>query len=190
LIDGPVEGAHRNGTLTIEDARAVDLTLTGSRARLVRIADEVTVQSRGGDLFIRDTRGRLTIDPVNSDVTIAGAAGDVRVNGSGGRLEITDPGGAVQIDARRSDVTVALAAAVPLTVVANGGRVRVALGDAPVAIDAVATDGGRIDARAIGVDARADGDTMRVNVLMSGGDGAAAPVILRAAQGEIVIARR
>jgi hypothetical protein len=150
-IAGAIEGGHRNGELTIEDAQDVTLTLVGSTAIITRPRGPVDVNARNGSTRLEAPAARVTAEVHSQQFVVVEPADAVRVGGIGGEITIERPRGAIDVDARRTRVTATLDRAVPLTVFAAEGDVTVMVDDVSrMALDVVA-DSGRIDARGVGL---------------------------------------
>ena len=186
-IKGQVTGNHRNGEFLIFDAGAVTLTLVSSKLTVETIGGGVTLNARNGPARISEVNGPLALDLSNAEAWVVRPRGTVRVNGSGGRVSIDDPAKPVNIDVRRTNVTVTLAQAVPVTAITADAPLRLALtGPPPIALDAVALDGGSIDATDFSLVTDTSHEQARVKHTFGAG---AAAVALRNQHGEIVISR-
>jgi hypothetical protein len=150
-ISGAIEGGHRNGELTIEDAQDVSLTLVGSTAVLTRPRGAVDVNARNGSTRLESPAGRVTVEVNAQHLTILDPADAVRVGGIGGEITIERPRGAIDVDARRTRVSLALDRAVASTMFAAEGDVTLAVSDVSrMSLDVVG-DPGRIDASGVGL---------------------------------------
>ncbi len=183
-IAGAVSGTHRNGAIAIADAGAIALTLSGVTATLDRAHGETTVSLRNGACRAQDLAGPFTVDAANALVELTRPSGAVQITLSGGSASVVQPRGSVRIDARNAAASATLDRAVPLTAIAIGGGMRLALphDTLPIVLEAVA-DPGTIVATDLGLapDARDRGATLRHTF------GNEAHVALRIDGGEIVI---
>jgi hypothetical protein len=150
-IAGGIDGAHRNGELTIDDGRDVTLALIGSTAVIRRSLGAVSISARNGSTRIEQPAGAVVAEATNQHLTVVESLGDVRVGGVGGEITIERPRRAIDIDARRTRVTLLLDRAVPATVFSAEGGVMLTLADVSlVALDVIA-DVGKIDAQRVGL---------------------------------------
>jgi len=150
-IAGGIDGAHRNGELSIEDVRDVTLALIGSTAVIRRPLGAVSISARNGSTRIEQPAGAVVAEATNQHLTIVESLGDVRVGGVGGEITIERPRRAIDVDARRTRVTLVLDSAVPATVFSAEGGVTLTLADvSQVALDVIA-DVGKIDAQRVGL---------------------------------------
>lgn len=185
-VSGTVTGSHRNGDLTITDVGSVDLSLTSSRAKFSGIAHSVMLNSRNGRCEIAEAHGAVEIDQTSVETKVTGADGPVRVTGTGGRVTVTSPRQEVKVDCRRTEVEVLLDAAVPLTVLSSDETMRVTLDGPPaVTLDAVASDGGKIQLEDLDLQVTtADGESRCSHAF---GPASAPRVTLRSARANVVI---
>lgn len=185
-IAGLVDGAHRNGTLLVEGAGAVSLSLANSEAVLRGVRGATGIVARNGSTRLEQGTGPATIEVTNQNLTVIEPGGDVRISGSGGDVRVERPRAPIDIDLRRVGLTIDLDRAVPVTAFVVDARVSVSIDPAaPFALD-MATEGGRIDAGAIGVAvAQRDGDDRLEHVI--GND---ARVAVRGERSSIVITPR
>jgi hypothetical protein len=185
-LEGAVTGTHRNGRLTITDVGSVSITLVSSRATIGDVRGAVTLNTRNGECKVVAARGPIEIDEVNNAVTVSGSVASVRVSGNNGSVTIERPRGEVNVDVRRAEVEVTLATSARLTLLTTDEPLRLLLEGPPsIDVDAIATEGGKIDARDLGVEpTKAD-----LEARMSHAFGAAggARVALRNLRGDIVI---
>jgi hypothetical protein len=183
-IAGAIEGGHRNGTLGIDGAGAVDLSLVGSNATIAGARGAVTITARNGETHFRNVRGALDVDASNALVDIDGAASPLRVNAVNGTVAIAHAHADIRLDARVVKTTLVLDAAVPVTAIVVEGTTRLELvGPPPITIDA-ATDHGTIDASELGLAPEIVGATAALRHTF----GTAARVSVRCDRGQIVIA--
>jgi len=187
-IAGRVSGAHRSGRLVVEGAEDVSLSLTNSDSELAAVRGDIRVTARNGELVVRDAAGPVEIDQVNLDLSLQAPRGTVYVSGTGGEIRIVDPHDEVRVDTRRAEVELQLDRGVTATVLTSGDTIRLLLGDATaISLDAVATNGGEIQAAEF--ELAADGDDRERRLTHTFNDGTAR-VALRNDDGEIVIRRR
>lgn len=187
-IAGRVSGAHRSGRLVVEGAQEANLSLTNSESELSAVRGDIRVTARNGELVVRDAAGPLEIDQVNLDLSLQAPRGTVYVSGTGGEIRIVDPQGEVRVDTRRAEVELQLDRGVTATVLTSGDTIRLLLGDATaISLDAVATNGGEIQAAEFELAAEGDDRERRLRHTFNGGT---TRVALRNDDGEIVIRRR
>jgi hypothetical protein len=185
-IAGAVTGSHRNGTLAISDAGEVTMSLVSSRLSLAGVRGPVSLTARGGRADISGTPGPIEIDGTNQESTIDHPRKAVRVGGTGGRVRVLTPEDRVSIDVRRTSVDVTLDRAVAITATTTEAPLQIWLrNEPPIAVDAVATDGGVVDASAFGLTAIALDQESRLRHAFGGGSAA---IALRNQRGNIVIA--
>jgi hypothetical protein len=184
-----VTGSHRGGQLTVTGAGSVNLALNASQARFLRILHDVTLNARNGRCDLAEVHGAIVVDEAAQQVTIVAPAGTVRVSGSSGRVTIDRPRQDVRVDVRRAEVDVTLSEAVPLTLVTTENPLRLRLGaSASVTVDAIATDGGHIQAADFGLAPESVDQEQRMSHAFHAPGAASAPrVVLRNARGDIVI---
>lgn len=188
-VAGALTGTHRTGRLIVEGAGSVDVSLQSSRATFTKVRDGVTISARSGECAITDSAGTIEIEQINVDLSITAPLGAVRVGGNGGQVSIVDPHAGVRVETRESEVEVALNRAVPVSVVTTGETLRLLVSDeGAVAIDAVASNGGRIQAAEFEAEAETTDRDARLSLTI--GSGKPERVILRNSDGEIVIRRR
>ena len=186
-ISGAVTGTHRGGALTIKDAGSVKVLLQNSAGRLSAIKGAAIVDVRnGGSLTVTDAAGPLEIESANSEITITAPAGTVRVGGAGGRVTIDGPNAETRVDVRNAEVEVVLRSAIDLTVQTTDEPLRLVLVGTPqVAIDALATDSGKIQASEFGLTPESADGRQRLTTTIGGTP--RARVALRALRSDIVI---
>jgi hypothetical protein len=183
-ISGSVTGSHRNGTLTVADSAAVNLTLQNSEATFDRTRG-TRLTTRNGHSRITGATGAIEVATQNDETVLMQPAGPVRITGSGGSLALDDPGDEVHVDTRRTSVDVKLARAVPLTILTTDEPLRLLFtARASFQLDAIATDGGVISAESLGVVPERVNEETRVRHTVNSGS---APVALRNRRGPIVI---
>ena len=184
-ITGSVTGAHRNGTLSVADAAAIDLTLQNSESSIERTTGVTKLSTRNGHHRITGAGGPVDVVMQNDEVALIRPAREVRVTGTGGSLAIEAPEASVHVDTRRTSVDVVYGRAVPLTILTTDEPLHLLLAGTPsFALDAIATDGGRIVAESLGVAPEKINDETRLAHTVNTG---CVPVALRNRRGEIVI---
>lgn len=184
-VAGAVTGTVRNGKLSVTRVGSVDLTIQNANATFTDVRGDAAITVRNGMLQVNRSAGVLTLDATNVFSEIGEPAAAVRATTSGGTLRITDPRAEIRADAHGTKIDVGLSRAVPVTAIASGGAIRLALSDRPaVTIDAV-TDGAAIDASALGLsaDRGEHGATLRASL------GGSTRIALRSDGGDIVIAQ-
>jgi len=185
-IERGVTGTHRNGELKLTNAASASLTLVSSNATISGVRGTITLNARNGECTIEDPKGAIEIDENNQEVTIRRPAASVRVTGSSGRITIERPRAEVRVDARRAEVEVTLDAAVPVTALTTDDTLRLLLDGPPsVVVDAVATEGGTVQARDFELDATVSESEQHLAHAFGAPGGAR--VSLRNQHGEIVI---
>jgi hypothetical protein len=188
-IAGEVTGVLTGNELTVVGAGSVNLTLSSSRARFSKISRGLTLNVRRGRCEISGSQGPVTIEESEAEVLVNDHAGPVRTTGGGGRITIENPRQSVTVEVRSAPVTVTLRDAVPVSVFANGERVRLLLDGTPiVTLDAAAT--GRVDATDFGLTPEAPGPDQEQRLTHAFGKSNAPRVTLRNSRGEIVIGKR
>ena len=190
-IAGSVTGSLSGSELTIAGAQSVNLTLATTRARLSRIAKGLTLSTSRGRCEVSESQGALTMDETNTELAITAHNGTIYVSGTGGRVTIDDPRQRVEVNVRNAPIAVTLRAAVDMTVFGTGERIRVLLDGPPaVAVDAVTSGGGRIDATDFGLATEAHDPEQDQHLAHAFGGGGAAHVTIRNSRGDIVIGKR
>lgn len=185
-VAGAITGSHRNGTLAIDGAETVELTLTGSRATLQGVGRAVQLTARGGEIQIHAPRGEVDLSTTDVEVTIVRPHGRVRLTGTNGQAVVDRPMAETTIDGRRLDVAITLATAVPVTAMTAERPLQLLLdGAVAITIDAATSDGGAIDGTAF--DLTPEKSERGERLLHRFGD--AAPVALRNQRAAIVIGR-
>jgi hypothetical protein len=185
-IAGAVTGVHRSGSLRVDDVGSLKLTLQNSSARLSDIRNGVVLDLRQGTCTLRDSRGPLELDAANAEVTVAAHTGPIRIGGNGGRVTVDAPSADTRIDLRRAELEVVLRTAVNVTAMTTDETLRLLLvGPPPVAIDALATEGGSIQGKEFGL--TPDEQPGRQRVTTTIGDRATSKVALRNLRGDVVI---
>jgi len=185
-IAGAVTGSHRNGTLAISGAGDVTMSLVSSRLSLTGARGAVSLIARAGRAEIGETAGPIDIDGTNEETLIVRPRKPVRVGGTGGRVRVVAPEDRVSIDVRRTSVDVTLDRAVAITATTTEAPLQIWLsGEPSIAVDAVATDGGIVEASAFGLSAIALDQESRLRHAFGAGG---AVVALRNQRGNIVIA--
>jgi hypothetical protein len=163
-VAGAISGSHRNGSLRIAEAGSVNLTLVSSKATLDQVAGPIALTARNGGVEIRGSRGRIELEVTNEDTVIVEPHGTVRVGGSGGRVRVTAPQAVTSLDMRRAAITVTVSHAVALTAITTDAPMQILLdGPPPIAIDAMASEGGTVNAEAIGAHAATTDQESRVH---------------------------
>lgn len=150
-IAGVIDGAHRNGQLSIDDSRDVTLALIGSTAVVRRPLGTVSITARNGSTRIEQPAGPVVAETTSQHLTIVESGGDVRVGGLGGEITIERPRSAIDIDARRTRVALRLDHAVASTVFSAEGGVTLTLDDVSLVSLDVISDRGKIDAQRVGL---------------------------------------
>ena len=185
-VAGTVTGSHRNGDLTIADVGAIDLMLTGSRARVTGVARNLALTSRAGRCEIDEAHGEIEIDQTGEETTVHGPSGPVHVSGTGGRIVIERPRQEVKVDCRRTEVDVALNTEAPLTLLTTDETLRLTLEGPPaITLDAAASDG-TIRGEGIDLEVKASDGEQRCAAIF-GNSKTPARVTLRTTRGSIVI---
>jgi hypothetical protein len=183
-IGGEVTGSHRNGTLSVQGAAGVVVSLMQASASFTGVRDRIHLTARDGESRFDANQARIEIDGTGHAVRVHQSGGPVRIIGQGGEIELIDPRAAVHVDVARAPVTIALDRAVAVAVFASERAVRLALApDVAVDLDARTIDDGTIDAIALGVSPEivTDGALLRY----TRGDGA--PIAIRNRDGAIEI---
>jgi hypothetical protein len=184
-VPGALSGGHRNGLLAVRDVGSVKLTLQRSRATFTRIGQGLSLEARGGECQVTDSKGALDLDETGADVTVTNHAGPIRIGGNDGRVTLKDPREASKVDVRRAEIEVSVSRAVPLTLLTTDDTLRVLLdGPPPVTIDAV-SNLGRIQADDFGLKEEVVDQERRISHAFGGATGAR--VSLRNLRGDIVI---
>ena len=170
-IAGAVTGSHRTGSLQVSDAGGATLTMVSSRGLFEDIRGPVTLIARNGRLEIRDPAGPVDIDATNEETAIDAPLDRVRIAGSGGRVRVTSPAGATSINVRRATVDITLTRPVGLTATSTDAPMHLWLAapPPPIALDAVAAEGGVVDMSAFGVAAATTDQESRVRHTIGGG---------------------
>jgi hypothetical protein len=185
-VAGAITGSHRNGTLVIDGAETVELTLTGSRATLRGVGRAVRLTARGGEVQIHSPGGEVDLSTTDAEVALVRPHGRVRLTGTNGQAIVDRPMAEITIDGRRLGVAITLATAVPVTAMTAERTLELRLdGAVAIAIDAATSEGGTIDATAFDLTPETveRGERLRHRF----GDGAA--VALRNQRAAIVIGR-
>ncbi len=143
-IAGRVTGTHRGGEIVITDSGPVKLTTFGSDVQLGQIRNEVTLNTRGGEVKGNELAGPIDIDANDTSVTLEKlekTTGIVRVNAGGGSVSIKGIRTEARIDVRNAEVDVVVDRAAPLAIYSQGGD-RVDLTPPPggYQLDAVASN--------------------------------------------------
>jgi hypothetical protein len=186
-IGGHVSGTHRNGSLTLTNARDVTLTLVASNATFTGVTGTLSLTARNGETHVERSAAQTTIDATNQKVVVTEPGGPVRLTGSGGELVVDRPLRETHVDVRRMAATITIAAAVPVSVITSDAPVHLALvGEPAVAIDAIATDGGHVTAADFDAEAASVDQSSRIAHVIAGGT---TRVVLRNARGDIEITR-
>jgi len=181
-----VTGSHRNGTIVVASAGSIGMSINGSNARFEKIAGGVTLNARGGEVVIDRPGGAIELDQNNEEITIIAPAGAVRVSGNGGRVVVDAPRQEVRIDVRRAEVEVTLRENTAVTVLTTEEPLRLIVAGTPsVVVDAIATDGGSINATDFGLTPETIESESRVSTTIGAAGGAR--IGLRNQRGDIVI---
>jgi hypothetical protein len=188
-VPGLVSGTHRGGRLTVERAGSVELSVTSARSEFADVRGSLALTARNGACDVRGGGGELTIDQVNVEVRIEAPERTVRVTGTGGEVLVVDPRDEVRVETERAEVEVQLEHAVPMTVITTNDTIRIVLAEtASAAVDAIASDGGEVQATEFDLVAEtADRESRLAHTF---GAEPAPRVTLRNVRGDIVIRRR
>lgn len=187
-VAGTVTGSHRSGDLTVTKAGAVDLTLSSARARLLDISGAITLSARNGDCAISGSRGPVVATLSNVEFTVTEHAGTIRVSGDGGTLRVPLPSRELSVDVRRMVVEVTLDAATPATIITSDEPLRLIISGQPsLTLDAVATEGGRLQATDFKLPPTTQDRESRLSASLGAGG---TRVVLRNTRGDIVISQR
>jgi hypothetical protein len=188
-ITAAVSGSHRAGELELNNVGSANLMLQSSRAKLRGLKDGATLNLRGGECEISSSAGPIDLTAMNAETTITAHDGPVQVGGEGGNVRIRAPGRDVKVDMRRTEVDIQLDGAAAVTALTTDEPLRVQLNaDAPIEIDASASDGGQVQAGDFNLQAEKADRTSRLTHAF--GDKKSARVILRNVRGDIVIGKR
>ena len=188
-VAGEVSGSHRNGRLTVTDARSVTLSLQSSRALFTKVEGPIRLNASRGEARIAESNGAIEIEQSGTEVRIDRHAAPLRVSGSGGSIEIIEPKAEVRIDVRRTEVAIELSAAVPMTVITSDEPLRLTLADAPaILLDAIITGDGAIVAEDFGLAGVTGQDQVELSHAFV--TGATTRVSLRNRRDDIVIRKR
>jgi hypothetical protein len=187
-VVGAVSGYHRNAEITVTGAGSMNLTLAGSRAKIMKVTGPLSLNARSGRCELTDIKGPIDIEGASQDITIVRPLDRVRITGRDGKVTIDNPGGETRVEVRTADVQVTLRKPIVVTLLTADRPLRLFLDSAAaVAIDAVATDGGRITSEEFAL-APIDGDHEQ-RLQHNFGAAAAPRVTLRNLRGNIVIAK-
>lgn len=182
-ISGAVHGAHRNGTLLVEQTGDVTLTLATSEATFRAVRGTLTIAARNGSTRIEQPLGVTSVEVNGQSLTVIDSGGEVHASGLGGEITIERPRASVEVDVRRMRVSLLLDRAVPTTVFTTEAGVELTLPSTlPIALD-VASESGSIDATAIGLTTERNGDGSRLSHTF----GNEARVAIRSQRSSIVI---
>lgn len=186
-VAGAVTGTYRGGSLTVSGAESLKIQVSNSSARLNGIRNGAIVDVRnGGSCAIADSNGALEIENANGEVTISQHKGTIKIAGAGGRIRVNGPTDETRIEVRNAEVEVALSAPVALNAQTSDEPLRLLLpGPLPIALEALATSGGHVQANEFGLTPESDGDRQRL--ITTFGDHASTKVILRNLRSDIVI---
>lgn len=185
-IRDSVGGTHLGGELTVTKAGSVNLILSSSQARISQIEKGVTLNARGGECTITDSRGTIEITSSAARLSLADIDGPVEITGDGGQIKIDRPVKPVRIDIRRAKIEITLNAAVPLTVLTSDEQLRLVLDGTPaIDLDAIANNA-EIQAADLGLQPEASERAARLTHAF-GARGAR--VVLRNTRGNIVLTR-
>ena len=188
-VAGAVTGAQRSGDLGVSAVGAVNMTLTNSRAKFSQVARTLALTLRNCRCEISQTPGLIDITQSGDGQTrILSPTGAVHVTGTGGSVTIDNPRQETKVDMRQTEVEVTLRAAVPLTLLTTDETLRLLLDGPPaVAIDAVASEGGKITADDFSVTPKHDDQEQRLSQTF--GAASAPRVTLRTLRGDIVLGK-
>jgi len=186
-ITGAVKGSQRNGNLTVTGAAGGTLTLNNSTATFERLTDRLTLTTRGSHCRISGETSAIDLDTTNTDVSISAPHAPVHVSGSGGSVTIDGPRAEIDVEVRNAEVEVTLGAPVAMTLVTTDDtlRVLVAAGGAG-AFDAIASDGGQLQAGEFNLRADESGGERRLTHIF-GASPNPPRVVLRNQRGDMVI---
>jgi hypothetical protein len=186
-VEGAVTGTHRSGSLTVTGAGSLKILLSNSAARVTGVRSGATIDVRsGGSCSVADSAGALEIENANAEITVAMHKGPIRIGGTGGRVTVEGPTHETRIEVRNSEVEVALREPVTLIAQTTDEPLRLLLtGPLPVAIEAVTTGGGHVQASEFGLTPESEGDRQRLSTTI--GDRASTKVVLRNLRSDIVI---
>lgn len=183
-VEGPVEGDHRTGQLTITGASGIRLTLRAVDLRIQGASGPVTLDLNGGDAKASELTGALQLESRSADVDVESVAGPVRVNAVGGSVKLGRLRQTVRCDAQHADLRLTLAQPAEITAFTTGGELDVTVPPGVGAtVDAIATDGD-LRVSGAGLTVQADGRTKRVSAKVGGGGPA---LSLRSTGGTIVV---
>jgi hypothetical protein len=124
-IAGRVSGTHRGGEMVVADSGSVRLTTVGSDLRLGPIRNEVTLNTRLGEVRGADLAGPIDIDATGTDVELdklEKTTGIVRVNANSGSVSIKGLRTEGRFDVRGTRVDVIVDRAAPLAIYSEGGE--------------------------------------------------------------------
>jgi hypothetical protein len=186
-IVSTVTGAHRGGDLTITSTGGVNLSLSGSRAKLSDIRGPMTINARAGSCVVSNSHGTLDAIMAQVDLTVTEHDGLLKVTGDNGTLRVARPTSEISIDVRHMPVEVTLGTAVAATIITTDESLRLTLAGSPgLNIDALVSEGGVVRATDLTGDAVKTPEPRLVTAAGGGGP----RVVLRNARGDIVIAVR
>ena len=155
-VAGRVTGTHRGGTIAIMDCGSIKATTVNSDVQLERIKNEVSLNTRGGDMKGSELAGPIDIDSTGTDVVLEKlekTAGLVRIHAVQGSVTVKGLRTEGRIDVREADVDVVVDRAAPLAIYSEGGD----------SVDVTPPDGGyQLDAVAMNADVTVAGDAVRV----------------------------
>ncbi|HEX5217198.1 MAG TPA: hypothetical protein VFV98_17160 [Vicinamibacterales bacterium] len=188
-VAGSVTGSTRGGDLVLQDVGATMMTLRNTSAKVIRPRGTTKITATGGECTIDHAAGPIEFEQTNgAEVQIIAPQGPVRASGTGGQITVTDPRQEVAIDVRRAEIEVSLDQPVPVSALGTDEVVRLLLADnVAVALDAGATDGGKIDASEF--DLTPETQEQGAKLLHAFPKGTTR-VVLRTQRGEIVIRKR
>ena len=186
---GAVKGTHRNGDLTIDGAKIVDLNLVSSRSKIRNASEGVTINARSGECSIAESTGPISATVTNVELVVHLFKNTLAVTGDGGRLKVLNPVSKVNIDVRRMLVEVddSQSASGDFTIITSDEPIRFTFKDVTdVAIDAIAASG-TIRADDFGLKPVSEAQTSK---LLTTPDKPRARVVLRNSREDIVIIKR
>jgi hypothetical protein len=142
-ISGPVVVNQRRGSLAIEGAGSLKLTMRGD-TKATHVSGALTVQALGGELNLGDITGPAEIEARNTDVRIASIKllkAPLRVDATNGSLKIDGLRTEARIDGRDTSLDVTFDAPAAVTIYSTGEDIVVTPPPGGYNLDAVATDG-------------------------------------------------
>lgn len=183
-VSGAVEGSQRNGSLTVDGAGRLALTLSGTSATLRDVRGDASVTARNGSTTIERPRAVTAVDTSDQRLTVVDASGPIRGTSRGGTILVERPADLVDFDVRDAELSIVLDRAVPVMLFGRDARIVVAVPpDDGIQFDVVVEDG-TIDASAVDLASSLEGDLHTLSTTASG------PRLTIRAQGSTVVIRR